>query len=116
MSQQAQIAGIVRERTKDGEARSVVVPSVATDKELSTNELLLEKGIRFFAAAPILWEAGHYAGALCVLDADERTLDAAQIEMLENAADALGRKISDTAAPSQPAEAAQPRYRLATSS
>ncbi|MFO1172745.1 MAG: AI-2E family transporter [Hyphomicrobiaceae bacterium] len=116
LSQQAQIAGIVRERTKDGETRSVVVPSVATDKELSTNELLLEKGIRFFAAAPILSTAGHYAGALCVLDADERTLDAAQIEMLENAADALGRKISDTAAPSQPAEAAQPRYRLATSS
>lgn len=120
-SQPAQIARIVRKRTKDGDAGAVVIPNVATDKELAANELLLEKGIRFFAAAPILSDAGHYAGALCILDADERTLDAAGIKQLESIAQAIGHRISRTPAAADraepPAEAAdQLKYRLATSS
>ena len=55
---------------------TVVVEDVADDPRFAPNAELLEKGIRFFAAAPLRSPSGFLLGALCVLDSKKRELTA----------------------------------------
>lgn len=52
--------------------RSIVVENVAEDKRFANNPELLEKGIRFFAAAPIRTSQGFVFAALCILGSEPR--------------------------------------------
>lgn len=88
-SQQAKIAEIVAARSKDRRA-PLAVPNVAEDAELAGNELLLEKGIRSFAATPIFSASDQYVGALCLLDAEERTITPEAVALLERTANEIG--------------------------
>jgi predicted PurR-regulated permease PerM/GAF domain-containing protein len=62
---------------------TVVVEDVAEDPRFAPNAELLEKGIRFFAAAPLRSPSGFLLGALCVLDSKKRELTADERRQLE---------------------------------
>ena len=62
---------------------TVVVEDVADDPRFAPNAELLEKGIRFFAAAPLRSPSGFLLGALCVLDSKKRELTADERRQLE---------------------------------
>jgi GAF domain-containing protein len=72
--------------TADG---TVVVEDVAEDPRFARNAELLEKGIRFFAAAPLRAPSGSLIGALCVLDGKKRSLEKSEKIELEAIADEL---------------------------
>ena len=67
-----------------------VVPDVAADPRFSRNPLMTgERGVRFYAGAPLLTPEGFAVGALCVIDRVPREMSAAQIEALR----ALSRQV-----------------------
>jgi serine/threonine protein kinase len=67
-----------------------VVPDAAADSRFATNPLVTdERGVRFYAGAPLLTPEGFAVGTLCVLDRQPRELRPAQIESLR----ALARQV-----------------------
>ena len=64
----------------------LIVPDVLRDARFATHPGLNERGIRFFAAAPLLDDAGRALGALCVMDTEPRSLNHRDIMLLENLA------------------------------
>ncbi|MFD1711914.1 AI-2E family transporter [Ottowia flava] len=64
----------------------LIVPDVLRDARYATHPGLNERGIRFFAAAPLLDDAGRALGALCVMDTEARNLNHRDIMLLENLA------------------------------
>jgi serine/threonine protein kinase len=60
-----------------------VVPDAAADPRFSRNPFMTgERGVRFYAGAPLLTPEGFAVGALCVIDRVPREMSAAQIEAL----------------------------------
>ncbi|MCY7308158.1 MAG: AI-2E family transporter [Rhodoferax sp.] len=70
-------------------ARTMVVPDLARDLRFSGNPALKEKGLRFYAGAPLRDQGGHILGTLCILDAQPRSLTQRELELLESMADDL---------------------------
>ncbi len=72
-----------------GNAQTLVVEDIARDPRFANNPLLLERGIRFYAGAPLRDDKGHVYGSLCVLDTEPRTLGQRDVRLLESMADDL---------------------------
>ncbi|MDP9779064.1 diguanylate cyclase (GGDEF)-like protein [Nakamurella flavida] len=63
-----------------------VVPDLRVDEDARDNSLVTSGAVRFYAGAPLRTADGHNIGALCLLDTEPRTLDAADVENLADLA------------------------------
>ncbi len=73
-------------------ARTMVVPDLARDLRFAGNPALKEKGLRFYAGAPLRDEDNHVLGTLCLLDIRPRSLTQREIELFESmATDLMGQ-------------------------
>ncbi|MEO8856311.1 MAG: AI-2E family transporter, partial [Burkholderiaceae bacterium] len=70
-------------------ARTMVVPDLARDLRFAGNPALKDKGLRFYAGAPLRDQGGHVLGTLCILDVQPRSLTQRELELLESMADDL---------------------------
>jgi hypothetical protein len=71
----------------------IVVEDVARDPRFSTNPFLLEKGIRFYAGAPLRTASNLVLGSLCVIDSKPRKFSKKEQKLLQVIADELMSKI-----------------------
>jgi GAF domain-containing protein len=71
----------------------LVVQDVTEDKRFADDPLVLEKGIRFYAGAPLRAADGVIVGALCVIDTKPREFTEADQLRLQEVADALVAEI-----------------------
>lgn len=71
----------------------LVAEDVTKDPRFSDNPLVLEKGIRFYAGAPLRTSSGLVLGSLCVIDTDPREFNDADRRRLQDMADALMAEI-----------------------
>jgi GAF domain-containing protein len=105
-------AGTAMEQLRDEESLEayvvamneiLVVEDIKNDPRFSSNPMVLEKGIRFYAGAPLRTSAGTVIGSLCVIDTKVRTFTGEDQRRLQAEADALmARLVSDN--PDQSAE------------
>ncbi|MEO8545227.1 MAG: AI-2E family transporter [Burkholderiaceae bacterium] len=70
-------------------ARTMVVPDLARDLRFAGNPALKEKGLRFYAGAPLRDPGNHVLGTLCILDVQPRSLTQRELALLESMADDL---------------------------
>ncbi len=69
---------------------TLVIPDTRRDERFQNNALVTgTPEIRFYAGAPLLTEAGHALGTLCVLDSQPREISLQQL----NALNALSRQV-----------------------
>ena len=70
------------------DARTVVVPDARAHPDYAANPWVTGERaqVRFYASAPLVTVAGSVLGTLCVFDDRPRTLTAAQVALLEDAA------------------------------
>lgn len=71
----------------------VVVEDVSRDPRFASNRLLLEKGVRFYAGAPLRTASGLVLGSLCVVDSKLRKFSKKEQKLLQVIADELMAKI-----------------------
>lgn len=69
--------------------QAMVVPDVARDARFAGNPALRERGVRFYAGAPLRDAAGHVLGSLCLLDVRPRAFDARELRLMQAMADDL---------------------------
>jgi len=69
--------------------RTMVVPDLARDLRFAGNPALNDKGLRFYAGAPLRDAAEHVLGTLCILDVQPRSLTQRELMLLESMADEL---------------------------
>lgn len=67
-------------------AHTVVVEDIARDPRFASNPALRERGLRFYAGAPLRDAEGHVYGSLCVLDTKPRSFDERETRLLESMA------------------------------
>ena len=67
-------------------ADTVVVEDFERDPRFANNPVLRERGLRFYAGAPLRDAEGHVYGSLCVLDTKPRSFDESEIRLLESMA------------------------------
>jgi GAF domain-containing protein len=67
--------------------QTLVVPDLARDLRFAGNPTLRARGVRLFAGAPLRDTAGHVLGALCLFDAEARSLNRREVRLLEAMAD-----------------------------
>ena len=66
--------------------QTMVVPDIARDARFAANPALKERGVRFYAGAPLCGEDGFVLGTLCLLDTKPRTLSPCEVLLLESMA------------------------------
>ena len=71
----------------------IVVEDVGRDPRFAQNPFLLEKGIRFYAGAPLRTFSGLVLGTLCVIDTKPRKFPKRDQKLLQVIADELMAKI-----------------------
>ena len=71
----------------------LVVADTATDKRFERDLFLKERGIRFYAGAPLKTPEGETIGSLCVLDTRPRELGEERKELLVSVANAVVQAI-----------------------
>ena len=71
----------------------LVVDDVTKDSRFSENSFLLEKGIRFYAGAPLRTTSGFVVGSLCMIDTEPRTFSEEDEKTLQAMADDLMVKV-----------------------
>ena len=84
----------------------LVVEDVTKDDRYSENPVLLKRGVRSFASAPLRVRSGHLVGNLCVLDTQARVFSEADRELIQSLAAQLMEALEPEAPP--PAIAAAP--------
>lgn len=67
----------------------LLVEDVKNDPRFADSPMVLEKGIRFYAGAPLRTLAGTAIGSLCIIDTKPRTFTEAEQQRLQAEADAL---------------------------
>jgi GAF domain-containing protein len=67
----------------------LVAEDVAKDDRFADNPLVLEKGIRFYAGAPLRNSSGLVLGSLCVIDTKPREFSESDRSRLQKMADEL---------------------------
>ncbi len=72
-----------------GTGEALVVPDTARDPRFARNPFLMEKGIRFYAGAPLRGRDGHVFGALCVMDDAPRDMSEDEVALLGEMANGL---------------------------
>ena len=65
----------------------LIVEDLLRDRRFAKNPLIREKGLRFYAGAPLRTAAGHTLGALCVLDTKPRQFAEHEKRVLQVMAD-----------------------------
>jgi predicted PurR-regulated permease PerM/GAF domain-containing protein len=68
---------------------SLVISDTMTDERFAEDGFLLDRGIRFYAGAPLKSHEGEVIGSLCVLDTRPRTTTDEQREMLVSIANSV---------------------------
>jgi hypothetical protein len=87
----------------------LVVEDVLADARFANNPVLRERGIRFYAGAPLRTRAGHVIGALCVIDTKPRgAISPRDRLLLQKIADDVVAEIEHAAAASDGEKAASP--------
>ena len=81
----------------------LVVEDIAKDERFANNPFLLEKGIRFYAGAPLCTSTGYVLGSLCVIDTKPRRFSDRDRKLLQIIADELIAKVEVEAAHLGPA-------------
>ena len=76
----------------------LVIHDVAKDERFANNPFLLEKGIRFYAGAPLRTSSGFVLGSLCVIDTKPRAFSSKDRKLLQIIADELMSKVESAAA------------------
>ncbi|HZW46073.1 MAG TPA: GAF domain-containing protein, partial [Microvirga sp.] len=71
----------------------VVAEDVTKDPRFADNPLVLEKGIRFYAGAPLRTAAGLVLGSLCVIDTSPRLFSDEEKGRLQAIADELMEEV-----------------------
>jgi len=71
----------------------LVVQDLARDRRFANNPLLLEKGLRFYAGAPVRAPGGEPIGSLCILDIKPRDLTTSERRLLQEYANEVMEKI-----------------------
>ena len=71
----------------------IVVEDVAKDPRFANNPFLIEKGIRFYAGAPLKTKAGFTVGSLCVIDPKPRAFGQKDRTLLQKIADDVVGKV-----------------------
>lgn len=91
----------------------LVVPDIARDPRFAGNPALRDRGLRFYAAAPLADPGGQALGTLCLLDVEPRTLTRRELRLLGAMAGELMTAVRAEAAawrgapsPARPPEAA----------
>ena len=87
-------------------AESLIVEDVARDPRFANNPVLRERGLRFYAGAPLRDAAGSVYGTLCLLDTKPRSFTDREVRLLEAmAVELMGSVLSDTNQPEPVGEA-----------
>jgi predicted PurR-regulated permease PerM len=68
---------------------ALVVEDTARDPRFAGNPFLRERGIRFYAGAPLRTASGHVIGSLCIMDCKPRSLSERDLKLLQVIADEL---------------------------
>jgi GAF domain-containing protein len=71
----------------------LVSEDVAQDPRFSDDALVLERGVRFYAGAPLRTSSGLVVGSLSVIDTDSRRFSDADRQRLQHLADELMAEI-----------------------
>lgn len=71
----------------------IVVEDVARDPRFAANPFLLEKGIRFYAGAPLRTFGGFVLGSLCIIDSKPRQFTKKERKLLQVITDELMARI-----------------------
>ncbi len=82
--------------------RTLVVEDIARDPRFAHNPALKERGLRFYAGAPLRDAEGHVYGSLCVLDTQPRSLGESEVRLLESMAGDVMRLLPPAAAQAEP--------------
>ncbi len=64
-------------------AQTLVIPDIGRDLRFAGNPALKEKGLHFYAGAPLRDAAGHLLGTLCLFDVEPRMLSQREVKLLE---------------------------------
>jgi predicted PurR-regulated permease PerM len=84
---------------------TLVVADTERDARFTDNPVAKTWGLRFYAGAPLRTSDGFVLGALCILDAEARTLDEREKQLLEKLAgdvvETISRKEADSSAQRQ---------------
>jgi GAF domain-containing protein len=81
----------------------IVSEDVTTDPRFADDPHVLEKGIRFYAGAPLRTSQGVVIGTLCLIDTQPRDFPEAEGRRLQAAADALAERLgTEASAPAPP--------------
>lgn len=81
----------------------LVIEDVLKDKRFANNPWLKERGLRFYAGAPLRAENGSAVGSVCVIDTKPRTVSDRDIEFLQFIADEVMLEMKGRQAkPAQP--------------
>lgn len=73
----------------------LVVEDLAKDKRFANNPEVKERGIRFYAGAPLRTKNGHVVGSLCVIDTKPQTVNEEQKLLLQVLADQLMKHMQE---------------------
>lgn len=90
----------------------LVIEDVLKDKRFAKNPFLRERGIRFYAGAPVRTRRGYAIGSICVIDVVPRKVGERDCQLIQSAARQVAEEIEggsrmDTAEPGpEPAQAA----------
>ena len=71
----------------------LVIEDVKKDRRFANNPFLKERGIRFYAGAPLTTRNGHAIGSVCVIDNKPRKISAREVALLRLVADGVMKEV-----------------------